>query len=301
MAQITQEDRSSIRSQGEVARRRAGKKATEIPLQSLKVEQVDPQVLKPNPYNPNKQADAEFELLRQSIRSDGFTMPVLANMDYTIIDGEHRWRAALAEGLKSIPVVRLDLDEARMKMSTIRHNKATGSHDAGLEALVLADLEKLMGADFIARELMIDEGALHEILEFTNAPDMLAGEEFSSSWTPVKSQNAFEANEKGEPEASSTFSVRQSADSALVMRSPTGAANDLAFRKVMKKDSEAGHQSLYTLTAVLNPEEAQRVKSRLEDESIPGETPAERLMALAQILYPTEEVKEVTQVTEKEA
>lgn len=281
MAQIQQDDRASLRSQETVKEKRKGKEAKVIELQSLKVEQVDPKELKPNAYNPNRQEEREFEMLRQSIRSDGFTMPVLVNKDLTIIDGEHRWRAALAEELKTIPIVRLDLDDARMKLSTIRHNKATGSHDAGLEALVLADLERLAGAEFINRELMIDEDALHEILNFTNAPDMLAGDEFQPSWSPVKNDKAFDSNDKGEPEVSSTFRVRKTVDSALVMRSPTSEANQLAYEKVVNKSAEAGKKSLYTLTAILSPEEAQLVQTVLEDPKIMGTTPAERLYSLA--------------------
>ena len=201
MTQITQEDRATVRTVKTIADRMKDKVAQNIILQSLNVEMVEPGLLKPNPYNPNKQSEDEFALLRQSIKSDGFTMPILTNKDLTIIDGEHRWRAAIANGLKLVPVVRLDLDETRMKMATIRHNKATGSHDAGLEALVLADLEKLVGAKFIETELLINLDELQEILNFTNAPDALAGEEFGSSWSPVKNDSMFDLNDKGEPEA----------------------------------------------------------------------------------------------------
>ena len=38
--------------------------------------------------------DHEFELLLSSIRSDGFTTPVIVLHDGTIVDGFHRWKAA---------------------------------------------------------------------------------------------------------------------------------------------------------------------------------------------------------------
>lgn len=279
--QILQSNRASQRSAEAMSNKLKGKVLESIPLQSLNVEIVDPALLKPNPYNPNKQNDDEFALLRQSIKSDGFTMPVLVNKDLMIIDGEHRWRAALAEGLKLIPVVKLDLNDARMKMATIRHNKATGSHDMGLEALVLKDLEILMGVEFIREQLHVGEEELREILNFTNAPDMLAGDEFGQSWSPVKNDSVFDSDENGNPQAGSTFKIRKTVDSALVMRSATENANTLAYKKIVKKDKEAGMQHLYTMTAVFNPEEAVYVQKVLEDPALKGETPAEKLFWLA--------------------
>lgn len=279
---MTKDNRASARSQDKVAQKIKDKVLEKIPLHSLNVSVVDPKILKPNKYNPNKQEAKEFELLQASIRSDGFTMPILANKDQTIIDGEHRWRAALAIGLKQVPVVYLDLDDARAKMATIRHNKATGSHDANLEAMVIADIEKLLGADFIQRELMIDKKSLDAILNFTNAPDMLAGEEFGLSWSPVKSKELFDADEAGNPVDRSTFRARKTVDSAIVLRSPTSEANRLAYAKVIKKDAEAGRQNLYVLSAVLNPEEGLRVQRVLEDPTRKGQTPAERFYWLAQ-------------------
>lgn len=285
MTQIAQDERASIGSQDVIEKRRRndGKMAKEIELQALKVEMVDSTALKPNPYNPNRQEDKEFELLCQSIKSDGFTMPILANKDYVIIDGEHRWQAAMKVGIKRVPVVLLDLEASRMKLSTIRHNKATGKHDAGLEAMVLADLEKLMGRDFIERELFIDNNALDEILNFVSAPESLSdGHTFNDSWTPVANDSAFQVNDQGKPEMPSKFSARQNVDSAIVLRSATQGANETAYMKVAKKDEEAGRQSLYTLTAIFNTEEAIRVQSILEDSAIAGTTPAERLLTLAQ-------------------
>jgi hypothetical protein len=213
-------------------------------------------------------------------------MPVLANMDYTIIDGEHRWRAALKIGLKTIPVVRLDLDEARMKIATIRHNKATGSHDAGLEALVLADLEKMVGAGFIESQLLMDQKELQEILRFTNAPDMLAGKEFSPSWEPVRKDSVYETDDAGKPVASPVFKARMTIDSAVVLRSPTSDANTLAFNKLVNGDKSAGYKTLFTVSAVVSPEEAIRVQQVLENPEIAGSTPAERLLTLARQKHP---------------
>ena len=49
-----------------------------------------------NDYNPNSVAPPEMELLRLSIRADGYTQPIVAMPDddqrYEVIDGFHRHR-----------------------------------------------------------------------------------------------------------------------------------------------------------------------------------------------------------------
>ena len=51
----------------------------------------------PNDYNPNVMAPPEIALLYDSIREDGYTMPIVCYYDkerdlYIIVDGFHRWR-----------------------------------------------------------------------------------------------------------------------------------------------------------------------------------------------------------------
>lgn len=66
----------------------------------------------PNPDNPNEMTKKELELLVESIKEIGFIDPpqvVEVETDkegrsYFIVGGEHRWRAAIAAGLTTIPV-----------------------------------------------------------------------------------------------------------------------------------------------------------------------------------------------------
>ena len=71
---------------------------------------VDRGMVKPNGYNPNKVSKQNLELLKQSILANGWTLPIVAAPDFTIIDGYHRWTVAGEEPLVSmlggkIPVV----------------------------------------------------------------------------------------------------------------------------------------------------------------------------------------------------
>lgn len=78
------------------------------PLSTL--QWVDRDMVKPNDYNPNKVSKQNLELLKQSILTNGWTLPIVVRPDFTIIDGFHRWTVAGEEPLKSmlegkVPVV----------------------------------------------------------------------------------------------------------------------------------------------------------------------------------------------------
>lgn len=137
-----------------------------------KIVAVPTSQLKNNPYNPNQQSVDSFTLLCKSIEEDGFTLPVIVNSGIThphlkdmIIDGEHRWRAALVLAMPEVPVVYKDMDEASMRTATLRHNKARGHHDALLEAQVLKSLVGEIGVQELSEGLNIDPVALDVMLD----------------------------------------------------------------------------------------------------------------------------------------
>lgn len=251
----------------------------QIELYALQVEYVDASLLKPNQYNPNKQDPHEFELLCQSMREDGFTQPILCNKDFTIIDGEHRWRAGQALGMTILPIVRLDLDDIQAKLSTIRHNRARGTHDAGLETMVLKDLEKMGGIALIHKSLMMDEKEIRKLLDFTDAPTAMAGEDFNNAWLPVNAKNKCSLDPDGKPVNIPVFTTRQSLDNATIINSRTQNANILAASR-LKAGIISGGELPFTLAIVIGGASAEKVRKTLEELPIQGETPADRFYNL---------------------
>jgi ParB-like chromosome segregation protein Spo0J len=94
--------------------------------------------LRANAYNPNHVAAPELELLLVSILEDGWTQPIVTLPEgedgrFQIVDGFHRWtvsgdpRVAALTG-ELVPTVQLLLDPVHRMMSTIRHNRARGTH-----------------------------------------------------------------------------------------------------------------------------------------------------------------------------
>lgn len=102
------------------------------PLSTL--EWVDRSLLKPNDYNPNKVSRDNLELLKQSILTNGWTLPIVVRPDYTIIDGFHRWTVSGEEPLRSmldgkVPVVKVaHADQSEDIYGTVTHNRARGTH-----------------------------------------------------------------------------------------------------------------------------------------------------------------------------
>lgn len=106
-----------------------------------------------NDYNPNHVAKREMDLLYQSIKCDGYTMPIVCYHDkerdkYIIVDGFHRYTIMLKykniyereEG--KLPVSVIDKPISDRMASTIRHNRARGKHEVELQASLVAMLKQ---------------------------------------------------------------------------------------------------------------------------------------------------------------
>ncbi len=82
-------------------------------IRSIPVDQIEP-----NRFQPRKQIDlTRLEALAASIRQAGVMQPILVRANklgsgYEIIAGERRWRSAQLAGLKELPAIECDLDDA---------------------------------------------------------------------------------------------------------------------------------------------------------------------------------------------
>lgn len=107
---------------------------------------VDRNIVKPNDYNPNKVSKQNLDLLKQSILTNGWTLPIVVRPDMTIIDGFHRWTVAGDEPLKSmldgkVPVVIVQHKEHSEDIyGTVTHNRARGTHLLGPMKAIVKEL-----------------------------------------------------------------------------------------------------------------------------------------------------------------
>jgi len=142
------------------------------PVSSVKV--VDRSELKPNNYNPNKVSRENLDLLKQSILTNGWTLPIVVRPDYTIIDGFHRWLVADEEPLKSklegkVPIVVVEHDdEAKNVYGTITHNRARGTHLLEpMKAIVKELLDQGKTVNEVSKELGMRPEEVFRLSDFS--------------------------------------------------------------------------------------------------------------------------------------
>jgi len=155
---------------------------------------VQVEKIQANAYNPNSVASPEMKLLYESILNDGYTMPIvcyyLPELDkYEIVDGFHRYTIINKykdiyerEGGK-LPVVVIDKDISNRMASTIRHNRARGSHSVDLMSNIVAELLEMGKSDkWIAKHLGMDADELLRLKQITGLASLFKDKEFSKSW-----------------------------------------------------------------------------------------------------------------------
>lgn len=233
-------------------------------LERLAIVYLAPAEIRPNDYNPNRQNSHEFTMLCKSIEEDGFTQPVIVAEDGTIVDGEHRWRAAQRLGLPLIPVVHVPMDSTQARIATLRHNRARGSEDIELAVDVLRDLEKLGALDWAADSLDIGDDELQRLLDDIAAPEALAGEEFSEAWQPMAGSSTLTG------QVNAVSSADHSPAALTVAREHEQLLRD-AKSEEERRAIRADHR-LFRLVLSFTGDEAEQVRAAL------GETPAVRIL-----------------------
>lgn len=111
--------------------------------------------LRANDYNPNKMESKMFRLLKKSIVEDGLTMPLVTFYDsdkdvYEIVDGFHRYSVLFKLKVTHVPVSVIDKPIEERMMSTIRHNKAKGTHQLKLISQIFNKLMEKVSLPKIA-------------------------------------------------------------------------------------------------------------------------------------------------------
>ncbi|MDP1815206.1 MAG: ParB/RepB/Spo0J family partition protein [Leadbetterella sp.] len=108
------------------------------------VQMVETETLKPNEYNPNIMTDEQFQSIVSDFQENGFVgQPIIITNDNTIIDGEHRWRAAKFLNYEKVPVVYFNpKDEDHQKMLTIGWNAKRGEFNPLKLAKLIQDLNQ---------------------------------------------------------------------------------------------------------------------------------------------------------------
>ncbi len=151
-----------------------------------------------NSYNPNVVAPPEMKLLYESVKADGYTMPIVCYYNketdtYIIVDGFHRYRIMLEHkdiyeregGMLPVSVIDKPIDQ-RMA-STIRHNRARGTHDVDLMSNIVKELHELGRSDaWISRHLGMDRDEILRLKQITGLAALFKDVKFGKAWRPAE-------------------------------------------------------------------------------------------------------------------
>ncbi len=158
------------------------------------VRAVPVEKIRSNSYNPNKVAPPEMKLLYDSIKEDGYTQPIVCYYipdedKYEVVDGFHRFQIIKnhrdiferENGLLPVVVINRPIED-RMA-STIRHNRARGSHDVDLMSNIVAELTEMGKSNsWISKHLGMSADEILRLKQITGLAALFKDEEFSQSW-----------------------------------------------------------------------------------------------------------------------
>ena len=146
-----------------------------------------------NSYNPNSVAPPEMELLYKSIKEDGYTMPIVCyyiadNDTYEIVDGFHRYTTMLRhkdiyerEG-GMMPVVVIEKDISNRMASTIRHNRARGSHSIELMSNIVSELTKSGMSDaWILKNIGMDADEILRLKQLSGLAELFKNKPYTEA------------------------------------------------------------------------------------------------------------------------
>lgn len=157
----------------------------------------------PNEWNPNEMSEAEFAMLLDNISRLGFADPLLVTRTeddkYQVVDGEHRYRAALLAGIEEIPAVVVELSEEDKRLQTVRMNQIKGEWNPTKFNHLINDMMQ-------KKELTIEDAAYE--LGFADPSDFhLLRDLMRESIPSTKAKKEFDAKAKEANNTQELYSI----------------------------------------------------------------------------------------------
>ncbi len=172
------------------------------PIDLVLWERIDS--VKKNDYNPNSVAPTELKLLETSITEDGYTQPIVTWISDTgreIIDGFHRSKVAresnkvavTLHGFVPVTTVRdRQVNKSNRMASTIRHNRARGTHSVDAMSEIVLELKaRNWKTSRICKELGMEEDEVLRLCQISGLSGLFSDAEFSQAWESDTASNDF--------------------------------------------------------------------------------------------------------------
>ena len=162
-------------------------------IRDLEVETASVSLLKPYPRNPRTHTKKQVRQISESIKTFGWTNPILVDAAGGVIAGHGRLEAAKLLGIKHVPTIRIEnMSEAQKRAYVIADNRL--AENAGWDAELLAiELQALT---------QIELGFDVEITGFETAEiDLLIGG-LEADGKPAEPEPSFEGSDRSKPAVS---------------------------------------------------------------------------------------------------
>ena len=89
-----------------------------------------------------------------------------------------------------LPVSVIDKPLDHRMASTIRHNRARGSHNVDLMSNIIRELHELGRSDaWISKHLGMEQDEIHRLKQITGLADLFKDIDFGSAWQPDDSED----------------------------------------------------------------------------------------------------------------
>jgi ParB family chromosome partitioning protein len=136
------------------------------------------ETVRPNPDQPRKQFDQDaLQALADSLGERGILQPVLVRPveagQYELVAGERRWRAAQLAGLKTLPAIVQDRDDAKTLEDALIENMAREDLNPVEEARAVAALVEELGLtrEAVGRKVGRSRVAVSNLVRLLDLPD----------------------------------------------------------------------------------------------------------------------------------
>ncbi len=128
----------------------------------LEVQEIEVNKLRPWEDNPRRN-DHAVEAVAESIRTFGFNVPILCDRNLLIVAGHTRWKAAQKLGMLKVPVIVVEMDDAKRRSFAIADNKTAQLAEWDFPKLKEV-LDKLRSEDIEIKSLGFSDEEIRRLL-----------------------------------------------------------------------------------------------------------------------------------------
>ena len=137
----------------------------------MKTVELNPEILKPAPWNPNQLDDIGMSRLLESLDRFGLVEPLVvrpvSSSEYEVLSGNQRLKAIANMGIESVPCIIVDLNDAESMLLAQALNSLHGEDDPVLKGSLFKNILSSIPEDKVLSLLPETTESLRSLASFT--------------------------------------------------------------------------------------------------------------------------------------